>query len=76
MTIILPSEDASTLGESLERQRLEDRVRRTEQVVAALEERLRVYAAIGAVPAPLRLATGDFRLQLRELRRRLKVDQA
>ena len=76
MTITIPFEDALTLGESLERQRLEHRVRRVEQVVVALEQRLRVHAAIVVVPAPLRLAIGDFRLQLRELRRRLALDPA
>jgi len=73
MTSTVAAASACSLDETLQRRRLEARAQRVEQVVAALEERVQVREAAGFVPAPLRLAIRDFRLQLVELRGRLAL---
>lgn len=73
MTSTVAAAGARSLGETLQRRRLEARAQRVEQVVAALEERVQVREAAGFVPASLRLAICDFRLQLVELRGRLAL---
>jgi hypothetical protein len=61
-----------TVAPSLERDRLERRVRRIELTIAALRERA-VYRhpVIGTTPPPLRRAIGDFEAELAGIRTQL-----
>jgi hypothetical protein len=61
------------IAPTLERQRLEQRIKRLTLVIAALEDRL-VYreALTGGTPRPLRRAIADFRVGLAGRRRRLR----
>jgi hypothetical protein len=61
-----------TIGQDLELRRLRHRAERMEAVIAELQHRARSHAARhGAVPPPLRQALGDFRVELRLLRRKI-----
>jgi|tagenome__1003787_1003787.scaffolds.fasta_scaffold18109149_1 hypothetical protein len=61
-----------TIGHDLERRRLVHRADRMEAVIFELQRRARFHAdRHGDVPAPLRQAIGDFRIELRDLRRRI-----
>lgn len=61
-----------TLGAYLERHRLEQRVLRLEQVVAALRARAHDRGASGGgVPAPLAASLADFQRELAEVRKAL-----
>ena len=64
------SED--TVAFRIERDRLQQRLRRIEVVTSALRERA-VYrhTVLGTTPAPLRDAIRSFELEIRDLRRRL-----
>lgn len=68
MTKVLPL----TLGDRLERDRLERRAVRLEAVVAALRARMYAYDASGAeIPRPLRDAAATFQQDLAGIHRRL-----
>ncbi len=67
---------APTLGERLQRCRLEARVHRVELVVAALEDQRQAREAAGFVPEPLQLAIRDFRRELHELQDQLALGDA
>ncbi len=60
------------MAHRLERDRLEQRIRRIERVTAALRDRA-VYrhAVMGTTPLPLRHAIGEFEVELAGMRRRL-----
>ena len=61
-----------TIGHDLELRRLTHRAERMEAVIFELQRRARFHAERhGDVPPPLRQAIGDFRLELRSLRRRI-----
>ena len=72
---------SETIALSPERDRLEQRVRRVELVIASLRDRA-VYrgSGMGVTPVPLRLAIADFESQLTQMRGRLdelrQLDQA
>lgn len=61
-----------TLAVDLERDRLEHRIRRTREVLRALEHRDVMRPARGTVPRPLVLAVQDFRGELERLERRAR----
>ena len=61
-----------TLASRLERDRLLLRARRIERVLAALEDRsVHPGMTVAETPPPLRHAIADFRIELRQLKRRL-----
>jgi hypothetical protein len=60
-----------TLGESLERQRLEHRLRRVKHALIALEERTTLRTDGDRMPAPLVGAVREFSAELSRLDQRL-----
>lgn len=71
MTTTLAVHDPRTIGERLQRRRLEVRALRIEQVLVALDERVHAHKAAGFVPPALARAIRDFRLELVDLHDRL-----
>jgi hypothetical protein len=61
----------ATLGEMLERRRLEIRIHRVQRVIGALQDRHRARGRHGAAPSALGQTIEDFAYELAELRRRL-----
>lgn len=61
-----------TLAAYLERDRLEHRIRRTREVLRALEDRDVMRVASGTVPRPLVVAVEDFRGELERMERRIR----
>jgi hypothetical protein len=74
----LPAVPATlSIAQDLELRRLTHRADRMQAVVEELQRRARFHAARhGAVPAPLRQAIDDFRVELRRLRRRIAATGA
>jgi hypothetical protein len=69
----IPAADASrsTIGATLERHRLEHRVRRIELVLHALKRKADAHAAHGEVPAALHRAISAFSQELTDVNDRL-----
>lgn len=63
--------DRSTLGYALERQRLEHRIRRVQEVLGALEDRVTLRGREHGPPPGLTAAVRDFSTELSSLNRRL-----
>jgi hypothetical protein len=70
---LIATASPNTLGEQLERDRLERRVRRLTVAVALLRERVSAYRPeLGTPPRHLRRAIADFEAQLEALSSRLR----
>lgn len=76
MTAVTSSPNTTrTLGAELERRRLEVRIGRVEQAIAALRDRRRAYGE-EHVPKPLVAALRDFGIEAEEMRERLqRIDE-
>jgi hypothetical protein len=70
----VPTHGAATLGARLERDRLEERAARLDQVVTALRSRARAYDD-AVVPAPLSHALTDFQRELDAVRSQLTASR-